>query len=165
MNLGAVREALLADARREGDELRGAASRDGEAMVAAARREAEQLLADARQAGAAEARAVSAAELARARRQAHELVLAARREVFERARAEVRRAATSLREAPDHAALCTGLGSVARGQLGADADVEIDHDVGGIVARSGGRSVDYRWPAIADRCFAALGADVEELWR
>ncbi len=165
MSLDAVREALLADADRDSDELRAAATKDAAAMTDAAQREAAQMLADAREAGAAEARAVAAAELSRARRQAHEQVLAARREVYERARAEVRRSAGSLRDASDHAELCDGLAAAARRQLGDDAAVEIDPEVGGVVARSGSRSVDYRWTAIADRCFDALGADLEELWR
>ena len=165
MSLDAVRDALLADARQAGDERRAAAIREAAATRDSARRSASQLLAGVREAGAAEARAVAARELARARRQAHETVLAARREVYERARSEARRAATSLRDAPDHAELCDGLASAARRQLGADASVEIDPEVGGVVATAGSRSVDYRWPAIADRCFDALGAAVEELWR
>ena len=161
MNLDPVSEALMADARRDAEELRAATDREAGAVLVSAHRESERLLATARADGEAEARAVAAAELARARRLARELVLAARRESYERLRVEARRAASRLQGAPGYAALVDGLADLARRQLGADVVVTVDDTLGGVVANAGSRSVDYRLPIIADRCARALGAELE----
>ena len=165
MNVDPVREALLADARREAEEVRATAERDAAVAVRTAHDEAERMEAAARADGEAEARAVAAAELAMARRRARELVLAARRDAYQRAVTEARRAASELRRVAGYAALVDGLSELARGQLGHDAVVSIDDEVGGVVAQAGSRSVDYRLPVIAERCLAALGPKVEALWR
>lgn len=165
MNVDPVRDALLADARRDADDLRAAAERDAAAAVQSARDEAQGMLAAARAEGAAEARTVAAAELARARRHARELVLAARRDAYERARTETSRAASELRHAPGYTSLVEGLIEVAGRQLGEAAVTSVDDTAGGIVASAGSRTVDYRLPAIADRCLAARGTELESLWR
>ena len=165
MTLEPVREALLSDARQDAAQLRQAAEREAGATVAAAREEAGRLRATARADGEAEARAAAAAELARARRDARHSVLAARRDAYERARACAERAASALRDAPRYAALLDALSELARRQLGEDAVVVVDDEVGGFVATAGTRSVDYRLPAVADRCLVGLGPEVEALWR
>lgn len=164
MSLEPVRDALLADARRDAEATRAAAERDAAAAVAAAHREAERLLAAARADGEAEARAVAAAERAHASRRARELVLSARRDAYEQARAEARQAASELRASPGYAALVDGLARLARRQLGDGAAVTVDGEAGGLVASAGSRSVDYRLPAVADRCLA-LAQSLERLWR
>jgi vacuolar-type H+-ATPase subunit E/Vma4 len=165
VNLDAVRDALLSDARQEVDEALAAAERDAAATVTAAREEANRTLDAARADGEAEARTVSLTELARSRRRARELVLSARRAVYERALAEVCAAATRLRDSPDYDAVIDGLSRLARSQLGDGAVVTIDDEVGGVIARAGTRTVDYRLPVIAERCFDAIGSDVESLWQ
>ncbi len=165
MNLEPVRDALLADARRDAEGLRTRAERDAAATVAAGSREAERLLAEAHAAGEAEARAVVAADLAQARREAREVVLRARRDVYERTLAAARDEASALRHAPRYDALVDGLTGVARQQLGDDTAVIVDDEVGGLLARAGARTVDYRLPAIAERCFGDVGPDLEALWR
>ena len=160
-----VAAALVAEARGDADQLLAAADREGAATVAAATREAEAMLAAARADGEAEARAVAATDRARARREARELVLAARRQAFERLRAEAREAAAALRHDAAYPQLLHGLATLARDQLGADAAVTLDGTVGGLEARVRNRSVDYRLPAIADRCVEALGAELETLWQ
>lgn len=165
MTLEPVREALLADAARDAAALLADADREVAAAVASAQREAERLLAAARADGAAEARAVAASEGARTRRQAREVVQGARRVAYEQVQAEARRAAVELRSAAGYGSLIDGLARLARRQLGADTVVTVDDEVGGLVARSGSRSVDYRLPVMADRSLAALGAEVETLWR
>lgn len=165
MNLEPVRDALLAQARRDADQTRSAADRDAEAGVARAHDEADRLLAAARAEGEAEARAVAATELARARRQAREVVLSAQHAAYQRALAEAERAASDLRHAPGYPALIAGLTGLAAAQLGPGADVAIDDEAGGLVATVEGRSVDYRLPVIASRCVRALGDGVEILWR
>lgn len=165
MNVEPVRRALLEDARVAGEEAEAAAERDARAAVAAARQEAERVLAGARAGGDAEARLVRSAELARARRQARQLVLRARRDAYERARAAARDAASALRHDRRYATLVEALAEVARRQLGDDAAVTVDEEAGGLVASAGTRTVDYRLPAIADRCLTAIGPGVEALWR
>lgn len=165
MTLEAVRDALLAEARADAAEQVAAADTAGRDAVDAAQAEADRLLAQARADGEAEARAAVAGELARARRQAREVVLAARRAAYEHVGAEARRQATELGEAPGGASLVEGLAALARAQLGDGAVVDADGEVGGVVARAGTRSVDYRLAAVAERCLDALGPEVEELWR
>ena len=54
----------------------------------------------------------------------------------------------------------------ARVQLGPDAAVEIDPpDIGGVVGRADGRSVDYSLPALAERAVEDLDGRLEALWR
>lgn len=165
MSLDPVREALLADARQHGDELRAAAGRDAAAAVRDARAEADRLLAAARAEGEAEARRERAIEGARLRRRARERVLTAQREAYERLRSEARRTVPQLRAEPGYEALLVGLATMARAQLGDAATVVVDDEVGGLVAHAGSRSVDYRLPAIAERCVAALGTELEALWQ
>jgi vacuolar-type H+-ATPase subunit E/Vma4 len=165
VNLDPVRDALLADADRDANATRAAADDDAASTVAAARAAVERLLAAARADGEAEARVVSASELARAHRAAREVVLQARRAAYDRLRASVRDAASRLRATPEYEALIDGLTRVAREQLGEDPAVTVDDDVGGIVARVGSRTVDYRLPVVAERCLAAIGPAVETLWQ
>jgi vacuolar-type H+-ATPase subunit E/Vma4 len=165
VNLEPVCEALVAEALRDAEDMRAAAQRDAAGVLAQARDEADRLLEAASAEGEAEARAVASTELARARRQARERVLDARQAAYRRADAEAARAASLLRNSPAYSALITGLSDVARGQLGAGAEVTVDKDVGGLVAVAGSRSVDYRLPIVASRCVRALGAEVETLWR
>lgn len=165
MNLQPVRDALLAGARRDAEELRAAAERDAAGALAGAQREAERLMAAARAEGEAEARRVAAKELARARREARQLVLAARCAAGERLAAEARRAASDLRHTPGYRELLDGLARLARTQLGGEAIVVVDEEVGGLVSTLGSRSVDYRLPAVASRCLAQLAGEVDALWR
>jgi hypothetical protein len=166
MNLDPVRAALVADARERAAGLRSAAQRDADAAIAAAHAEADRLLERARAEGEAEARREMATETARLRRQSRERVLAAQRHAGERLRDEARRAASALREdAAYPAVIVPALVALARRQLGPGAAVTVDEEAGGVVAETGDRSVDYRLPAIADRCLAALGPAREVLWR
>jgi len=165
MSLDVVRDALLADARRQAWTLSAAAEEAAVTAVGAAREEAAQMEAGARAEGEAEARRVAATEGARARREARERVLGARRAAYETLRSESRRAALALRGDPRYSDLVDGLARLAGHQLGEGADVRVDEQGGGIVATAGSRSVDYRLEPLADRCLAALGAEVESLWR
>lgn len=165
MNLEPVRQALLAQAQRDAEQLRSAATREAEAGVAAARQEAVRLIEAARAEGEAEAKAVAATELARARRHSREVVLAARNDAYRRARAEAEGAARDLRHDGGYPALVAALSELAAEQLGSGAEVRIDDDAGGLVATAGSRSVDYRLPVMASRCLRELGDEVEILWR
>ena len=165
MNLDPVRAALVDDACRDADGARELAGRDAAAAVGEAHRRAQQLLDEARAEGEREGRATAAIELARARRGAREVVLRARRDAYDRARVAARDAASALRGAPGYGTLIDALTDLARGQLGDGAIVSLDDHVGGVIARAGSRTVDYRLPAVADRCFAAAAPRLEGLWR
>ena len=165
MNLDPVRDALLADARRDADEAYAAAERDANAQLHDARRASDRLLTRARAAGESDARAAVAEELARARREAREVVLVARREADDSMRSAAQQAVQQLRRAPDYPALIDGLTRLARGQLGERATVAIDEVVGGVVATAGSRSVDYRLPEIAQRCLDSPTRELEAAWR
>ena len=56
-----------------------------------------------------------------------------------------------LRGAAGYPALLERLTRAARDQLGADAEVEVDPGIGGVIGRTGRTSVDYTLPALADR--------------
>ena len=165
MNLDAVRDALVADAQRDVAALRAAAEQDALAAVATAGREAQRLLAMARAEGEAEARRAVAIERARARRRAREEVLAARLAAYDRLRATARAAALELRHDPRYPMLLDQLSRAARAELGDDAEVLVDDDAGGVVARAGSRSVDYRLGVLVDRAVRAMGPRIEALWR
>lgn len=165
MTTESVRRALLADAERACDELLAAADSDAADTLAAAQRQAEALLAKAAEDGRAEARAAAAAEMARARRAAREIVLSARRAAYDEALAAARVASAALQEDTRYPALLAALTALAHGQLGEAAEVSVDARDGGLEARAGSRSVDYRLPVMAERCFVAAGPAVDVLWR
>ncbi len=163
MRLPTLREALLDDARRQAADSVAQAEREADARVADARSTVDRLTADASRAGREEAaRAVRRRE-SEGRRRARERVLRARREAYDHLR---ERAAEMIRLLPadERRALAQRLERLARTQLGDDAEIDADPD-GGLVARAGSRSVDYRVPAIVARAITDLGDDVEELWR
>lgn len=177
-SLQAVADALLGDARRRADELEAAAERDAGAVLASARAEAERLTAAARATGRTEGERASAVKAARGRRRAREAVLGARRGAYDRFLEQSRAAASALVTTPAYPGLLEGLRHLCLRQLGGpggDAPgaapgvtasvVFTEPPEGGVTARLGDRSVDYRLPAIAERCVAAMGADIEALWR
>jgi hypothetical protein len=55
------------------------------------------------------------------------------------------------------------LEALARGQLGDDAELEWE-DGGGLVARKGVRSVDYRMESVVARALEDAGSIVARLW-
>ncbi len=161
MNLDPVRAALLADADMEAADLIDAARAEQADTLGSARRDAEERIRTARAEGLAAADAAAAEQRARTRREAREIVLAARRAVWEQARERLRTAAGQRREQPG---LTEALAGLAREQLGDDAAVSVDTDVGGVIATHGSRSVDYRLPAVADRLLDAHREEVGGLW-
>ena len=83
-----------------------------------------------------------------------------------RAALEGARGVLGLRQADGYPALLERLARAARDQLGPDADVEVDPPgLGGVIGRAGRTSVDYTLPALVDRSIAALGDELERLWR
>jgi vacuolar-type H+-ATPase subunit E/Vma4 len=134
--------------------------------VAAARTDVEQLVAEARSAGERDAAGDVQRLVAGARRAARAEALAARNEIYEQLRAEVLTRVLALRGSAGYRRLLERLSSELKAQLGAGATLEVDPDpAGGVIARDGTRLVDCSLPVLARRCLAALGPQVEELWR
>jgi vacuolar-type H+-ATPase subunit E/Vma4 len=134
--------------------------------VAAARTDVEQLVAEARSAGERDAAGDVQRLVAGARRAARAEALAARNEIYEQLRAEVLTRVLALRSSAGYRRLLERLSSELKAQLGAGATLEVDPDpAGGVIARDGTRLVDCSLPVLARRCLAALGPQVEELWR
>lgn len=164
MNLEPLRASLLAQAHAEAGALLDAARREADGLRAEARAEAEALLRQAtaeREEASAAARARS---LLAARREARATVLRARRDAYEELHAAVLAAAADLRAGPDYPRLRERLAATARERLGPGAELT-EPAGGGVVARAGERLVDCSLPAMAERCLAGLGPDLEELWR
>jgi vacuolar-type H+-ATPase subunit E/Vma4 len=160
--LGPVREALLARAHAEANELVRAAQSEAEAQVARAETQARAVVDEARREGEADAAAALAAERARARRRARALVLRAQRSVYEALREASRMGALSLQDEPAWPMMRQRLVARARDLLGPEA--EIREVPGGITSRQGPRRVDLTVTSLADAHVAALGPEVEKLW-
>ncbi|MGC9669782.1 V-type ATP synthase subunit E family protein [Planosporangium sp. 12N6] len=150
--LAPVREALLAAARADADQIVAAAEADADAVLAAARDQAARILGQARQEGLADAAALVAADRSRARRRARVTVLRARREAYEVLRSATRAAAARLRDEPEYPELRARLVAAARRALGPDARVQ-EAEGGGIVAESPGHRLDLSLSGFADRAF------------
>ena len=163
MNVDRLRSSFLAEAAEDAERTVAAAEEERRAQLEEAQRGAAELVAAARDAGEADARVEGARTIAAARRRARTITLAARLELSEELRRQAFAAAEQLRDKPSYIELLRRLERAARADLGADVVVELD--AGGVVARAGSRIVDYSLPAIVDRCVAALGERVEELWR
>lgn len=163
--LGAARDALLADAREDGRQLIAQAAADAQAVLARAREQAGELVARAREQGRTEGRIAAAREEAQARMAARMQVLATRRDAYDQLRARARTAALALRDDPAYPELLERLGAAARADLGPDAELELDpQGAGGVRARAGSRGVDYTLATLADRCVQALGPAARRLW-
>ena len=164
IGLGAVREALLAQAALEADRLVRQAAHRAAAEVKEAEDETAALVRRARAEGEAAADLEAASELAQARRRARALVLGARRAVYDEVRRSAHAEALELRSAPGYAKLVERLASRTRDELGADADLELDPPEGGVVARLGNRRLDYTLPVLVERCLAERAEEIERLW-
>lgn len=164
-SLEPVRRALLEDARHAADEIVADARRVADERVAAAQEEADEAIDEVRR--RVEATAAARAEQARerARRAAHASVLRAHDELRHELVERVRLAMGELRRDPRYPALLDRLERMARDQLGSGTEIERDPDPdGGVVGSVGGRRVDYRLPALADRAVAAIADEVVTLW-
>jgi vacuolar-type H+-ATPase subunit E/Vma4 len=164
--MDALRTAFLADSTELAQRAVAEARQADADRVEAARVRAEELMRAARPAGEAAVLPDVARIHAAAARHARQLLLGAQREVFEEFRREALRAALELRGSPSYPGLLDELSRRARTQLGEAAELDVDPaGSGGVIARDGDRRVDYSLPALVERCIAALGDRVEELWR
>ena len=164
--LDALDARLRGTASARADHSLRAAQHEAEARLAEARAQAAALVDRARQDGDAVVDALLVRERATLRRSTVRTLLAAQRAVVDDLDARVRAAVLELRCAPDYSFLVDGLTTRARAQLGEDAVVIADPpDLGGVVAETEGRRVDYTLAALAVRALADLGAEVERLVR
>lgn len=166
MNLGPLRGALLAEAVADAERRRAEVEAEHAKRLADARAEADALVEQGRLEGRRAAKQEGARRRGAAYRRAREAQLAVQGALFEELRGRARAVVFELRADPTYPALLDRLAEAARAQLGTDAEIEADRvGAGGIVARSGMRSVDYTLPALVDRALADLDGEVEKLWR
>lgn len=165
MRIDTARDALLADARERAAQLLAAGEAEAEERIGAARRQAAAMIERARERGEAEGRVEAARDAAVERSFARVEVLAAQREAYDEFSRRARAATLALRDDPEYPALLDRLAAAARRDLGDGAEIERDPpETGGVRGRAGTRSVDYTLSALADRCAAALGPRLRELW-
>jgi vacuolar-type H+-ATPase subunit E/Vma4 len=156
-----TRAALLAAVRRDVDRRLDEARALAAATTASARTRADEILSAARAAGIADAGAVLAAEKSRARRTARGRTLRARFDAYQDLRRESRQAVVRLRDEPGYAAVRDTLTAVAHDLLGPDAEI-VEADGGGVIGRSGSRSVDLSLTAFADRAADSVAAGMDQ---
>ncbi len=161
--LAPVREALLADARRDADRVLAEADADVEAVRRRTADECDRIRRDARARGQKDAEELAVAERTRARRQARAVVLRARGQAYDELLRQVREAALALREATDYPDLRARLVEQARALVGNAARVSESGD-GGVVAEDGGRRAVLSLTGLAERVLDRMGPDLEGLW-
>jgi vacuolar-type H+-ATPase subunit E/Vma4 len=166
MNLAPLRSALLSAAEAEADSAVLAAATEAKVELSVAEAQVAGLRARARAEaeGAAEKEALRV--VGRAQSDGRRVVLRARRDVYDELCARVKAATPELRHEPTYGHLLERLQTIARTQLGDDATLDVDPpDVGGVRGFSGSRHIDLSLPALAERCLAARGPDLEAFWR
>jgi vacuolar-type H+-ATPase subunit E/Vma4 len=164
MNLDAFRRTILADAHKEARRRVGDAEEAAQRQVSDAQAAGARLLEEARAEGCEAAELEAARRRAEARRTAHQRVLRARRDALERLRRRVLDGLDEHRDDEAYDRLLDCLEAAARRQLGPGTDVDRAPAGGGLVAKQGGRRVDYRLPVLVDDELSAMGARLRELW-
>lgn len=166
MTLEAFRTARLTRGRDSAAAIADAAERAADEQIGRARSDLAGRIIRARHEGARQAEVEMGLTAAREGRDARGLVLGAERDAYEALRVQVRGAVLAIREDPAYPRLLDRLERTVRSQLGPDARIERDPpEVGGLVATSAERQVDYSLPALGERCISRLGQDVRRLWR
>lgn len=164
IDIDVFREAVLADARRAAQRRIEEAERDAEQRLEDARRRSESRVADARREGREAAEREDRRSRLEARREARSLVLREQRLAVEKLRERALEQLRGERGSEAYERLMARVEQLARQQLGPEAEIERDAEVGGLVARAGRRRVDYRLPALVDRVIEELGSELEALW-
>jgi vacuolar-type H+-ATPase subunit H len=159
-----VRRALLEDAAADASRLLDDARTAADERVSTARERADQTVEAARRRARTTAEARAAHAVGAARREAHAVLLRAEDEVWAELVERLHRAVRTMPADPRYPALLDRLADLARGQLGDAADVRRDPDGGGVLATAGGRSVDYRLTALADRALDSIADEMAVPW-
>lgn len=165
MNLEPLRAALRAETDTEIQARLEAVDAECARTLADAEAQAQELARQGRREGEDAAAKEALRRRARATRRAREMRLQAQRRQVDELQRRSREAILGLRETDEYPALLERLTRAARGQLGPDAEVEVDPPgLGGVIGRAGRTSVDYTLPALVDRTIASLGDELESLW-
>lgn len=149
--LAPVRDALLAEARADAEEVRERAREAVAGVLAAAEAEAETIRSSAHEDALEQARSLQEAAENHARRKAREVELRAQREAFDALAAGVRRSALAVLEEPE---LRDALEELARRAVGPDAELVRTED--GFVAAQPGRRTEFSLTDLADAAVAEL---------
>ena len=165
MNLDSLRTALRVEAKTAATQRLAQVDEACERSLAEAHARARKLADQGRLEGARLAERNSLRRRAAANRHARELLLAAQSGLLDDLRLRATDAALELRTDPRYEELLERVSQLARSQLGADAEVEADEELGGVVGRAGSTSVDYTLPALVERAIAELDGRLETLWR
>jgi vacuolar-type H+-ATPase subunit E/Vma4 len=165
MNLDSLRTALRVEAETAAAQRLAQVDEACERSLAEAHSRARRLADQGRLEGALLTERNSLRRRAVANRHARELLLAAQSGLLDDLRLRATEAALELRTDPRYEQLLERVSQLARSQLGADAEVEADEELGGVVGRAGSTSVDYRLPALVERAIAELDGQLETLWR
>lgn len=157
-----VRAEMLRQATQGAAAAVGSARDAAAAMIAQAQADADALVVRATAEGAVQAAPVAQAELSRGRQAARSITLggdlAVRNEVVRRIKAAV----LALRDSPDYPQLLERLSALAASAAGPGAVVTA-HPDGGVVATSGGVTVNCSLPRLADRAVTVLDARITAL--
>lgn len=157
-----VRAAMLHRARQDVAAAVASAGEAAMAMIAQAQAGADALVAQATAEGAAQAAPVAMAELSRGRQAARSAILGADLAIREEVVRRMRAAVLALRDGPDYPQLLERLSVLAASAAGPGAIVTA-HPDGGVVATSGGVTVNCSLPRLADRVVAVLDARITAL--
>ncbi|MBP2478848.1 vacuolar-type H+-ATPase subunit E/Vma4 [Crossiella equi] len=159
-----VREELLRRARADAERTVAQAGDHAARVLEDAERAAAAIRERARAQGAAEGAAAATARRAQARARVHAAELRARAQVYGLLRAQVRAELRGLRDGPEYPRLRELLAAEARRLLGAAASVT-EAPGGGVLADGDGARADCSLDGFAERAVAALGPELEGLWR
>jgi hypothetical protein len=157
-----VRAAMLRQATQDAATSIASARDAATAMIAHARADADALVAQAMVEGAAQAAPVAVAELSRGRQAARSVTLGADLAVRDEVVRRMKAAVLALRDRPDYPRLLERLSVLAASAAGPGAVVTA-HPHGGVVATSGGVTVNCSLPRLADHAVAVLEARITAL--
>ena len=165
MNLEPLQVALQAETDAEVQERLAEVDATCARTLTEAEARAHELAREGRHEGEVAAAKEATRRRATATRRARELRLRAQSRQVEELQRRSREAVLLLREDSRYPELLDCLARMARGQLGPDAELEVDPPgLGGVIGRKERVSVDYTLPALADRAIASLGDELERLW-
>lgn len=157
-----VRAAMLRRATQDAAAAVASARDEAAALIAQAQADAGALMARATAQGAAQAAPVAMAELSRGRQAARSVTLGADLAVRDEVVRRMKAAVLALRDRPDYLRLLARLSVLAASAAGPGAVVTA-HPDGGVVATSGGVTVNCSLPRLADRAVAVLDARITAL--
>jgi vacuolar-type H+-ATPase subunit E/Vma4 len=165
MNLDSLRTALRVEAETAAKERIAQVHEACERSLAEAHARARELVDQGRLEGVRLAEQSSLRRRAVANRHGRELLLAAQSALLDELRLRATEAAFELRMDPCYEELVERVSALAESQLGADAEIAPDAELGGVVGRAGSTSVDYTLPALVERAIAQLDGQLETLWQ